>query len=138
MHVHALKEKASNSLSKENIKQAILNICAFNPTPNDLDGLSDCECFPVAMPSGNLEWVNSKEDFAIIDRREYGEMFFAKIKILDFSLEELHSMKPFLLGLRLDDLFMSGRVEEQTKVEGGFVDERLTNDLRRKAYAICR
>jgi hypothetical protein len=139
MHVHALREKASNlPPNKQDIKQAILNISAFKPSSDSLKGLIDCRCFPVKKPSGRLIWISSRCEFAIIDRREYGESFSKKIDMLDFSLEEVHSMKSFLVGLGLDEKFISNAVKEETKVEGGSIDHSRTNDMRRKSYAVCR
>ena len=138
MHVEALKRKASNDPDKRDIFQAVLNICAFNPTPETLEKLSDCKCLPVKLKSGIRQWCDRSGRFAIVDRREYERSFAGKIDVLDFSMEETHAIKPFLLGLGLEERYMSKAVKEETKALDGSIDQRLTQDLRKKAYAICR
>lgn len=139
MHIRALIQKASDNPDKEKILQEIRNICALNPTPEALwTKLSDCVCLPVRHPSGEVKWFSCADAFAVVDRCEYGKMFRDKIMTLDFSLEEVHFLEKFLLGLRLEARFLSKAVTEETRVQDGLLHQELTNDLRKKAYAICR
>lgn len=138
LHVEGLKETASSSPTFNDIKQRIRNICQFDPEEADLEDLLDCNCLPVNCADGNLAWMSSEDDFAIADRREYLELFMDEIDILDFSLEEVHEFKPFLMGLGLEYQYLSELVVSKTSAEGDEKNERLTADLRRKAYAICR
>lgn len=118
--------------------QEMLNICAFNPIPKSLEELSACKCLPVKLRSGAIDWQDRSGQFAIIDRREYGELFSGRVNFLDFTLEEVHSLRSLLVGLGLEDRYTSKTVQETTTVRGGLASERLSKDLRRKAYAICR
>ncbi|KAF2103412.1 hypothetical protein NA57DRAFT_31443 [Rhizodiscina lignyota] len=138
MHINALEQKAANEPEKQDILQEMLNICAFNPTPDALKRLGNCECFPIKPQLGNLAWVNGSSDFAIIDRREYGELFSGKLKILDLTLEEVHSIKDFLDAMQLEERYLSSAVKPKTSAEGGSLSRTLTDDLRKKSYAICR
>ena len=139
MHVRALVQKASRNPDTEQILQEMRNICALNPAQGDLwTDLSDCACFPVRHPSGEIRWLSYANDFAVVDRSEYGNMFRNKIMTLNFSLEEVHSLKRFLLELDMGSKFLSKAVVEETRVQDGVLDEELTNDFRRKSYAICR
>lgn len=138
MHVLALIEKTSENPNKRDIIQEMLNICAFDLTPQTLEDLSECKCLPVKRPSGELRWQNKSGAFAIVDRREYGEIFAGKVNFLDFSLEEVHSLNSLLVGLGLEGRYTSKAVREITTVQGGSLNQRLTTDLRKKAYAICR
>jgi hypothetical protein len=139
MHIRALIQKASDNPDKESILQEMRNVCALNPTPEALGTkLSDCDCFPVKHPSGEIEWLSCADTFVVVDRQEYGNMFRDEIATLDFSLEEVHSVKKFLLCLRLEPRFLSNAVTEETRVRDGLLHQELTNDLRRKSYAICR
>jgi hypothetical protein len=137
-HIKGLKEVVESSPSVERIKQMITNICQFNPTPKDLKPLLDCKCFPVTMPTGVVVWMDSKDNFAIVDRREYGRLFKKKINLLEFTLEEVHSFQIFLHGLRLRTQYISGLADADTTATDSIIDEQLTAALRRKAYAICR
>jgi hypothetical protein len=139
MHIHALSQKALFSPDKQSVQQEMRNICALNPKPDDLwPRLSNCKCFKVRKPFGEVEWLSCSDEFAVVDRTDYGNLFRDKIAILDFSLEEVHSLKVFLQGLKLDPKYLSNAVIEETRVEGGVFNAELTNDLRRKAYAIAR
>jgi len=138
LHVKGLKQAASSSPTFDDIKQRIRNICQFGPKEEDLDDLLDCNCLPVNCADGSLAWMSSEDDFAIDDRREYLELFRDKIDILRFSLEEVHEFKPFLMGLGLEYQYLSKLVVLNTSAEGGEMNELLTVNLRRKAYAICR
>ncbi|KAF2499755.1 hypothetical protein BU16DRAFT_504059 [Lophium mytilinum] len=138
MHISALKEKASTNPDKYSIFREILNICAFDIPFKALESLRNCKCLPVKLSSGTTEWSDCSKDFAIVNRRDYSQTFAGRINVLDFSLEEVHSLKPFLSGLGLEERFLSRAVREETTVQGGSKDERLTADLRKKSYAICR
>jgi hypothetical protein len=139
MHIHALSQKALFSPDKQSVQQEMRNICALNPKPDDLwPKLSTCECFPVRKPSGEVEWLSCSGAFAVVDRIDYGNLFRDKIATLDFSLEDVHCLKVFIHGLKLEPKYLSNAVTEETRVEGGILNAELTNDLRRKAYAIAR
>jgi hypothetical protein len=139
MHVLALKEKTLANPSKQDALDEMLNICALSPTPKALEKLYGCKCLPVKLASGEIRWMDRSGDFAIVDRREYGELFKDRINVLDFSLEEVHNLNPFLSGLGLAERYMSQSVWETTTTPSdGTIRERLTNDLRKKAYAIFR
>ncbi|TGO51966.1 hypothetical protein BOTNAR_0339g00020 [Botryotinia narcissicola] len=139
MHILALQKRALENPDKEGILREIKNICALNPTGNVLrEKLSKCKCFPVYRPSEEVEWLESTSNFAIIDRKEHGDAFKNKINMLDFSLEEVHSINQFLIELGLEGQFTSRAVKEDTKIADGLLNDGLTKDLRKKAYAICR
>ncbi|KAF2810106.1 uncharacterized protein BDZ99DRAFT_442610 [Mytilinidion resinicola] len=138
MHISALKQKASTNPDKSSIFREMLNICAFEIPFKALEKLRDCKCLPIKLPSGTTEWSDCSEDFAIVNRRDYSQTFAGQIKVLNFSLEEVHSLKPFLTGLGLEERYLSRAVREETTVQGGLISERLTAELRKKSYAICR
>lgn len=139
MHVSALIQKASHHPNKQSVLQEMRNICALNPTPKVLwKNLSNCKCFPVRKPLGEVLWASCLDSFFIVDRADYGNLFRDRIAMLDFTLEEAHSVKPIFLGLKLESKFLSNSVVENTRVEDGVYNSALTNDLRRKAYAIAR
>jgi len=139
MHIASLIEKSSDSPDKETILQEMLNICALNPNVETLKAkLMDCRCFPVRKLSGEIEWLDSTKRFAIVDRADYAGMFRDKVNTLEFTLEEVHSVKVLLLGLSLEKKYLSNAATEETEVEEAMADSLLTADLRSKAYAITR
>ncbi|TEY73343.1 hypothetical protein BOTCAL_0079g00080 [Botryotinia calthae] len=138
MHIVALQKRALEDPDKEGILRELRNICALNPTAALRDKISKCKCLPVCRPSQEVEWLDSTDSLAIIDRKEHGDIFKQKINVLDFSLEEVHSVNQFLVGLGLEGRYTSRAVKEGTRIEDGLFNDALTKDLRRKAYAICR
>jgi hypothetical protein len=143
MHIIALEQKVTDSLDKPDqgtVFEEMMNISALNPTPDALKRLGDCKCFPVRMPlpSNSIEWHNRLDDFAIIDRRNYGEQFSGKIRMLNLSLEEVHSIRGFLDAMDLEKKYLSNAVTRKTSAEDGSLHRPLTENLRKKAYAICR
>jgi len=143
MHILALEQKVADipdNPDQEAVLEEMLNISALNPPPGALKRLADCKCFPVKLPlpSNSIEWHNRLDDFAIIDRREYGEQFGGKIRMLDLSLEKVHSIRGFLDGMDLERKYLSNAVTRKTSAEHGSLHRLLTEDLRKKAYAICR
>ncbi|KAF2464794.1 uncharacterized protein BDR25DRAFT_380700 [Lindgomyces ingoldianus] len=138
MHIVALTQKVLEQADKTTALQEMLNICALNPTSEALESLRNCECLPIKTQSGATEWHDCSTDFAIVDRREYGAMFEGKVRILDFSLEEVHSLQRFLFALGLGTRYISRLVEEKTYVQDNELDPQLTCDMRKKAYAIYR
>jgi hypothetical protein len=140
VQIDVLRGKARQTPDKKDMHQEMVNICAFNPKAADLKCLLDCKCLPIRRESGEINWIHceSSEDFAIVDRRTYGAVFENKINMLDFSLEEVHQIREILVGLGLEHKFLSEAVKEDTYAEGGVILQRLTADIRRKAYAIAR
>lgn len=137
-HILALRSKTLANPKKEEVMLEMLNICAYNPKPEALEELCDCKCLPITLADGVTDWVDRSAMFSIVDRREYDELFRGKLKVLAFSLEEVHPLESFLHGLGLADRYMSQAVQEETKTPDGLMHRRLTDDLRNKAYAICR
>jgi hypothetical protein len=139
MHIASLIEKSNDSPDKETILQEMLNICALNPNVETLKAqLMECRCFPVRKLSGKIVWVDTTRRFAIVDRAGYAGMFRDKVNILEFTLEEVHSVKVLLLGLNLEKRYLSNAATEETESEEAMADSLLTADLRSKAYAITR
>lgn len=139
MHILALQKCALENPDKEGILRELSNIYALSTSRNVLrDKISKLKCFPVYCPSQIVEWMDSTGSFAIVDRKEHGDAFRNKINVLDFSLEEVHSVNEFLVELGFEGRFTSRAVKENTKIEDGLLNDGLTKDLRRKAYAICR
>jgi hypothetical protein len=138
LHITGLKAAVSPSPSLDDVKQQIRNICQFHPNATNLNVLWDCKCLPVNRADKSLAWMSPCEPFAINDRKEYSSLFKDKINILSFTLEEVHEFEAFLIGLVLRHHFLSKLVTPATSADGGQINEQLTGDLRRKAYAICR
>jgi hypothetical protein len=139
MHINALKlETEAENPGRARVLELIKCICGYDPSPRELSELEDCNCFPVNVPGQELEWMACSGVFAVCDRRKYLELFSDKIPLLDFSLEETYSFEKFFSGLGIQRKFLSVIVRAETDASETSIHDRLTMDVRRKAYAICR
>lgn len=88
MHILALQKRALEDPDKENILREPKSICELNPTKETIkEKLSNCKFLPVSRPCNGLgwvDWVDSTSSFAIVDRKEYSDIFRDKINMLDF------------------------------------------------------
>ncbi|QDS73181.1 hypothetical protein FKW77_002385 [Venturia effusa] len=136
--IQGLASEASSG-NKSSAMRMMLNICSFKPGPETFKRISKIDCLPVRSPCEEISWSKRRDQFAIIDRAEHDQTFRSQIDCLDFSIEEVHSLEPFLLGLGLKDRYTSQTVWETSVLpEATGKNYALTKDLRRKAFAICR
>lgn len=101
------------------IKRAINCINDLSPTRDSLEDMMQLPCLPVCIPESRstVKLMSPSEVFFVSDRREYGQFFQGKVPILDFALEEIHALHPFLDALNLKDRYMSVAVKESTRVQ---------------------
>ncbi|KAH8702222.1 hypothetical protein BGW36DRAFT_289384 [Talaromyces proteolyticus] len=107
---------AQDSPSVAEIKHTINCINELSPTRNSLKGLRQLICLPVHISGAEIRLMRPSDVFFVADRREYEKLFREKVPVLDFSLEEIHAIYPFLTALRLTDRYMSVVVQETTMV----------------------
>jgi hypothetical protein len=141
MHVQNLKNIAENQLhqpSASDVKEMIMIISSMNPTTEDLADLQTSNIFSIRHVNGQTTFTNKSADFAIVDRLEYGEVFAGRIRVLDFSVEEVHRCRSLLLALDLKRQYLSELVEETTMVHHGTVDLEMSYSFRLKAHALFR
>jgi len=138
MHIQALKELANGNTAIEEIKDTIRKISLMEPSRDALVDLHTSKIFPVKFPDGRIRLESIRTDFAIIDRFEYGVAFEGKVSVLNCTLEEVQEYRSFLLPLGLGGRYMSKIIEEKSMVTGGDLHPRLSNEFRRKAYALFR
>lgn len=140
MHVQALQALARNrpDQSAMEIRRMIKLISSLNPTTNSVTSLAKSNIFEVKLVSGTNAFTTAAADFAISDRAEYGDAFESKIRILDYSVQEVRQCSSFLLAMGLKDRHLSETVEEKTRVDNGVISNSLTMRFRQKAYALFR
>ena len=115
----------------------------MRPRSNDLSILSTCEFLPVRVPqlgkSHIIEFRNCQSDFAIVDRLKLAEIFKDRVELLDYSLEEILQLEPFLRSLGLGSKYLSLLCYEETDCEGeSRLDNKLTADFNCRAYDLLR
>ncbi|KPM37810.1 hypothetical protein AK830_g8763 [Neonectria ditissima] len=96
--------------------------------------------FPVRYPDGSVMLQTSRTQFAIADRKALREIFRPRAKLLDFSLDEVRRLKPFLEWLDIESRYLSAMVREISTVSGGRMDRLRYPDreIRQKAHAFFR
>lgn len=129
-----------NARQPVEIKRAIKCINDLSPTGETLDGMMQLSCLPVRAPGSTIRLMSPSEVFFVPDRREYEKLFEGKVPILDFSLEEIHALRPFLNGLGVTDRYMSVAVKETTKVQrpSETPSKELSHAFRAKSKAFYR
>ncbi|GKZ34319.1 hypothetical protein AbraIFM66950_004548 [Aspergillus brasiliensis] len=96
--------------------------------------------FPVRFPQGGVQLQTSASAFGIADRKHLFSHFSSKAKLLDFEVDQIPRLEPFLQWTGLKDRYLSCNIKEITMV-GGDDATPLSNpdrDIRRKAHGLLR
>ncbi|KAI1009088.1 hypothetical protein LB504_003135 [Fusarium proliferatum] len=96
--------------------------------------------FPVRYPNKSVKLQSGRTQFAIADRKALGDIFAPQAKMLDFTLDEVRRLQPFLSWLDLEKRYLSTSVREISTVAGGRMDELQYPDreIRQKAAGLFR
>lgn len=141
VHDELLQAKPHNAVAK--LKATIWSFNALLQTEKHLLDpklLLKSTVFPVRYPDGSTTLSSANVHFAISDREYLLARFDGKIKILDYTVEEVWQLKPFFEWTKLTTRFLSNAVQENTTVLEGVQQPIRTSkrDLKLKAYAILR
>ncbi|KAI1132406.1 hypothetical protein F5Y10DRAFT_231100 [Nemania abortiva] len=137
----------SDSTTIDEIKAELWQFNSLLPDARnkpDPSPILDSRVFPVKSPHGSVQLVSAAStDFAVIDRKSLEEKFRGLAKMLDFNLNEVRRLQPFLRWAGLDERRLSVKVTEViTQVEVANANEEALEELRRsfesKVYALCR
>lgn len=97
--------------------------------------------FPVRLPNGDVVLRRGRDDFALLDRQSLGDAFASQAAFLDFDIDQVRTLLPFLAWAGLGERYLSKVVKEIS----GIVREDATRpistpdrDIRRKARAFLR
>ncbi|KAH9997392.1 hypothetical protein F4779DRAFT_606565 [Xylariaceae sp. FL0662B] len=140
----ALKKKGlSDRTTVSEMKQELWQFNSLLSTSkNTLDPKPVLEgrTFPVKLPDGSVQLLSTSTDFAIVDRKALGDIFSTMAKMLDFTLDEVHRLEPFLQWAGIDDRRLSVKVAEiTTPTDNGEFSVRESNrNIKSRAYALCR
>jgi hypothetical protein len=99
-----------------------------------------CKLFPVKYPDGTTSLTSADVEFAIIDRQHLADRFQPHVKVLDYTLEEVRCLKPFLEWANLHNRYLSASVKEITCLSGDMrrAISLPSRDMGRKAHALLR
>lgn len=138
------KARAKPPLETVDAKSLIFKINAMLPSEaldyrlqGRFNELVDVKCFPVGGKDGHVTLTDAGADFAIVDNRRFGRAFNHEADILDFNLDEVHILRPFLEATDVTDHYLSNLVEEVSDIEGNPTQSsELTLRLQGVAYAL--
>ena len=128
----------SDSPSVKKIQTVLKEIGSRKPEKSLLDRLKLRQFLPVWGVDGALSLKGVTDDFVIVDRKNYGDIFRGVIPSLDFSVEEVQGLKSMVLALGLSDRYISKTIRETSSAGNSLLEPVLSGEMRRKAHALFR
>lgn len=138
------KAIAKTALSCDDAKTLIFKINKMLATEDvddrlqaKFDELARTKCFPVRSADGSVILKVASTDFAVVDHERFGQAFRQRADMLDFSLDDVQKLRPFLKATKLTNNYLSDLVDEVSEVKGNSVESPvLTAQLNGLAYAL--
>ncbi|KAI1655267.1 hypothetical protein F4813DRAFT_186285 [Daldinia decipiens] len=109
----------------------------FNTSP---EKLLKRRILPVREVGGKIALHSAETSFGIIDRKKLGDIFYDKVKILDFAVNDIVKLMPLIKWAGLEDRYLSRLVQETSVVDSGLktpISDPI-QDIRKKAYGLLR
>lgn len=132
-----------SSKDRDEIKKIIRMIGHELTSKGSVDDLRDAitelravSFLPVVGMDASPTYETPRGSFYVADNERYAAAFEGKVKILDFTYEELNSLHRFLDRLSLQGRYLSNHVRTSTEAENPTRSERLTKHLQQRSYAL--
>ncbi|GAP90428.2 putative ino80 chromatin remodeling complex protein [Rosellinia necatrix] len=99
---------------------------------------------PIRYPDGSVKLLSAtSSDFVVVDRKRFGERFNGIATMLDFTLDEVICLRPFLRRAGLDKFYLSVRAKEDMTIvwdadPGAQTAQEPLRNIRLRAYSLCR
>ncbi|KAI1125093.1 hypothetical protein F5Y10DRAFT_284521 [Nemania abortiva] len=144
MAIDELKHTGSRpSVLVPEAKQSIWTVNSLLSTETSLPDPSDVlnsSIFPIRYPHGDVTCGSFSTEFFIVDREQLGRDFATKVKFLDFSLEDVVRLRPFLYWAGLQSRYISRCIKEMTSFPGEGTSPILSPEvqIRYRAYPLLR
>ncbi|XXH01558.1 hypothetical protein Hte_007918 [Hypoxylon texense] len=93
------------------------------------------------LRSGDSKYLRLFDsEFAILDRKALDPVFSDKVTLLDFTVQEVCQLKPFIKWAGLEDCYLSRLVKETSTLHSSdkLPISDASQDVRRKAYGLYR
>jgi hypothetical protein len=141
-----IEQGKDEGTSVEEIKETIWQVNAFLQSdqghPNSSQVLNG-NVFPIRNPNNGdlVELCSSKTDFVIADRELLLKLFSHRAKRLDFNVNEIHRLEPFLRWTGLENRYLSRSVKEITALGNDDSSKKLISSDRNialKAHGLLR
>ncbi|KAI0385044.1 hypothetical protein F5Y04DRAFT_204258 [Hypomontagnella monticulosa] len=131
---------ASVSEVKESI-WTVNSLLSFpDSTPPKPSTIAKSSIFHIRNPNGSVTRGNPSDEFFIIDRESLQQYFKAKVKLLDFTLDEVVRLRPFFEWMRLNNRCLSHCVKHITSFPGDGASpiSNPNRQIRDRAYSLLR
>lgn len=143
MYIDSLKAGVKDETPPSRVKEIMVLICSLGLGTTDFSGLADVKFLPIKSANGISGFASAADgddyhNFVIVDNKIHRDAFKNKLRILDFSIEEIRDTRQLLLAMGLEKQFSSKLVKEITDVKGGSRDHEMSASLRIKSQAIVR
>ncbi|KAI1487736.1 hypothetical protein F5X96DRAFT_681025 [Biscogniauxia mediterranea] len=134
-------KRTSTSISE--VKESIWTVNSLLSAeldPPKPSGILKSAIFPVTYPQGDVKRETWRTEFFIVDREPLWQSFKTKVKFLDFTLEEVVRLSPFLAWTRLGDRYLSRCMKEITSFPGGgaSIISNPDRQIRNRAHPLLR
>ncbi|PYI03189.1 hypothetical protein BO78DRAFT_452009 [Aspergillus sclerotiicarbonarius CBS 121057] len=102
--------------------------------------IRESKVLPVRYPNGTVGLISATIDFAIVDRKHLSDLFSGKAKLLDFRMNEIVQLQPFLRWLGLESRYLSSCTKEISMLSEQMHLPLSSPDrnISRKAHALLR
>lgn len=136
-----LLELSAGEATVDQVKDLIFTLNSQIETEeNDSVEFSRLPILPVRDFGGNVSLDANGTGFAIVDRKKLHDIFRGRVKLLDFSLEEVCQLRPFIRWAGIEGRYLSRLVKETSTLNS--TDKRPISDpyqdLKKKAYGLLR
>ena len=138
-----LVEQGGGQSSVSDVKETIWLLNSYLQGEEELPSprrLIASKVFPVRYPNGTVELCSSVVDFAITDRKHLSDWFSGKAKFLDFNVNEIPRLEPFLRWVGLEARYLSSSIKEISALCGDSHRSLALTDrsIARKAHGLLR
>ncbi|KNG81405.1 hypothetical protein ANOM_010513, partial [Aspergillus nomiae NRRL 13137] len=143
MVITKLVDQGSTSASIEEVKETIWLLNKYLQTDDELpesQSIRDAKVFPVRDLNGQTLLRSCDEAFSIADRKHLYDWFAGKARFLDFSVNDIHRLAPFLNWVGLERRYLSVSVKEISRVGNDAHQSLVSKDrnIALRAYGLLR
>lgn len=137
-----LVEQGKSQTSINEVKDTIWLLNSYlqgEEEPPSPTQLLASKVFPVRYPNGIVTLCSSVVEFTVIDRKHLSHYFSDQVKSLDFELNEVPRLAPFLQWARLESRYLSSCVKEISTLSGeSRSSTSQVRNIAKKAHGLLR